>query len=206
MDKEEFERLVKEAEKNAPPMFHPVHERDEGAWFPSNDAASIASIISHTWEDIQCLFAIRRKSNNDYENRLLFKYIVIELRSLIEQLEKLQSIIFHLIKGGSKDKIQNGYVSEKEAEEIKALFKEYHSVKNVLEKDIISIRNSIGAHRGNHPWTNIMELWDKLEPEMFRPLFSVIPPLFDCIVKLDIYDWSRMPIDGGIEICCSGLN
>jgi hypothetical protein len=205
MDKGKFEKLVKEA-KNAPPMFHLVHERDEGAWFPSNDAASIASIISHAWEDIQCLFEIRRKSNNDYENRLLFKYIVIELRSVIEQLEKLQSIIFHLIKGSPKDKMPDGYISEEEAEEIKALFKEYHSVKKVLEKDIINIRNSIGAHRGNHPWTNIMELWDKLEPEIFKPLFSLIPPLFDCIVKLDIYNWSRIPKDGAIEICCSGLN
>lgn len=206
MDKEEFERLIKEAEKNAPPMFHPIHERDDGAWFPSNEAGSIASIISHTWEDIHSLFKIRRKSKTDYEKKLLFKYVVIELRSVIEKLEKLQSIIFTLIKNNSTKAMPSGYISEDEAKEIKVLFKKYHSVKKDVEKDIIDIRNNIGAHRGDQPWVNIMELWDKLDPEIFKPLIIVIPELFELITKLDIYDWTRIPEKGSIEICCSGLN
>lgn len=206
MDKEEFERIMKEAEKNAPPMFHPVYERDKGAWFPSNEAASIASIISHTWEDIHCLSKIRKNSKTDYEKKLLFKYIVIELRSVIEQLEKLQNIIFLLIKGGHNEKDPNGYISPEEAENLKLLFKKYHSAKKNFEKDIKDIRNTIGAHRENQPWSNIMELWDKLDPAIFKEVFVVVPELFGCIVKLDIYDWTRIPEDGLIEICCSGLD
>lgn len=206
MEKEEFEQSLKVAEENAPPIFHPIHERDKGAWFPSNEAGSIASIISHTWEDILCLFKIRKNTKTNYEKKLMFKYIVVELRSVIEQLEKIQGIIFTLIKGESKDKIPSGYISEAEAEEIKALFKKYHEIKKDVEKDIIEIRNKIGAHRGSQQWTNIMELWDKLEPKTFEPLFVIIPELFDVITKLDIYDWTRIPEDGSIEICCSGLN
>jgi len=74
------------------------------------------------------------------------------------------------------------------------------------EKDIIDIRNIIGAHRGNHLWVDIMEFWDKLEPETFRPLFNTIPELFEALIKLDIYDWTRIPEEGSIEICCSALN
>lgn len=206
MKKEEFEKLLKEAEDNAPPMFHPVYERDKGAWFPSNEAGSIASIISHTWEDILCLFKIRKNTKTDYEKKLVFKYIVVELRSVIEQIDKIQGIIFTLIKGASKGNVPSGYISEAEAEEIKSLFKKYHGIKKDAEKDIVEIRNNIGAHRGSQPWENIMELWDKLEPEAFKPLFAVIPELFKAITKLDIYDWTRIPEDGSIEIYCSGLN
>ncbi len=206
MDKEEFEKTVKEAEEKAPPMFHPVRKRHDGAWFPSNEAGSIASILSHTWEDMQCLFKIRRKRKSDYEKKLLFKYIIIELRSVIEQLEKMQSIIFAITKGGSKGKTPSVHILETEAEELNVLFKKYHSTKKSIEKDIIDIRNNIGAHRGNQPWKNIMELWDKLEPKTFEPFFIIIPELFELIIKLDIYDWTRIPEEGAIEICCSSLN
>lgn len=205
--KEDIEKAFNEAEKNAPPMYHPIHERSNGAWFPSNEAASIGSLISHTWEDIQTVFKIRSKLKGGYEMRLLFKYIVIELRSIVEQLERLQGIIFHVIKGEPKHNLPSGYISEEEAKKTKELFNKYHSVKKHLESDLISIRNNIGAHRGTHPWNDIVELWDKLDPDKFKELFVVIPELVNYLVKLDIYDWTRNPgDDGSIEICCSGLD
>ena len=206
MNKEKFESLVAATEMNAPPMFHPIYERNKGAWFPSNEAGSIASIISHTWEDILCLFKIRNGSKTDYERRLIFKYIIVELCSMIEQLEKLQGIVFTLIKGETKDKLPNGNISASEVNEVKVLFKKYHTTKKEVEEDAVKIRNNIGAHRGNQPWIQIMEQWDKLEPETFKPLLVVIPELFGVLIKLDIYDWTRIPEDGTIEICCSGLN
>lgn len=42
--------------------------------------------------------------------------------------------------------------------------------------------------------------WDKLGPEAFRPLFEVVPELFERIISLDIYDWTRIPEEGVIEI------
>lgn len=206
MNREELDRLLEEAKRNAPPMFHPVHERDKGAWFPGNDAATIASIISHAWEDIGALLKLRKEVNLDYEKKLLFKYVIIELRSIIEQLDKLQSIIFCIIKGGDSNETPSGYISPEESEQVKLLFKKYHQVKYKIESDIISIRNNIGAHRGSYDWKNVIDLWDKLEPDSFKELFEVLPELFNYLVKLDIYDWTRIPRDGSIEICCSGLN
>jgi hypothetical protein len=206
MNEEEFERILEEAEKSAPPMFHPVHERADGAWFPGNDAATIASIISHAWEDIGVLLKLRKEVNLDYEKKLLFKYIIIELRSVIEQLDKLQSIIFQIIKGGDSNEVPPGYISLDESNQIKSLFKKYHQAKNKIEPDLVSIRNNIGAHRGSYDWKNVVDLWDKLEPDSFKELFEVLPELFNYLVKLDIYDWTRIPREGSIEICCSGLN
>lgn len=121
--------------------------------------------------------------------------MTIELRSIIEQLEKLQGIIFTSVRGNLEKSIRIGQITNQEAEEIRSLFKKYHSIKKTVENDIIKIRNGIGAHRGNQP----ME-WDKLGPEAFRPLFEVVPELFERIISLDIYDWTRIPEEGVIEI------
>jgi hypothetical protein len=88
---------------------------------------------------------------------------------------------------------------------LKGLLKHYHSEKRLVERDLIAIRNNIGAHRGYHPWNEIIALWDKIEPESFRPLLEAIPRLFECVRNLDIYDWMCIPEKGTIQICCSGL-
>ncbi len=201
-----LQKLLEEAAANAPPMFHPVHERSQGAWFPSNEAASLAVLISHSWEDLHCVLDIRRRSKTEYEAKLLFKYAIIELRSIVEQLEKLQAVVFQVIAKSTGGGVLHGYISKEEEDILKKLFKDYYSAKRIVEDDLIAIRNKIGAHRGAHPWGEIMDLWDKIEPLSFLPLFREIPKLFEFLRKLDIYDWTRIPEEGVIEICCSGLN
>lgn len=206
MSIEDIEKAFEEAKKNAPPMFHPVYERSEGAWFPSNEAANVASIISHTWEDILCVIEIRKSVKNEIGKKLLFKYIIIELCSILEQLERLQQIIFQIIKGPTHDQ-SKGYISTDQSEEVTNLFRKYRSLKKHLEGDLKSIRNYIGAHRSTRrTWNDIMKFWDKLEPKNFMDLFIFLPELFEYIRKLDIYDWGRIPEEGVIEICCGGLN
>jgi hypothetical protein len=202
----DLEKSLEEEAINAPPMFHPVHERSEKAWLPSNEAASLAVLISHAWEDLDCLLTIRGERNGEQERRLLFKYALVELRSIVEQLEKLQSIIFQVADNRTDRANLHGRISKEEEGELRILFKEYHSIKKLVEDDLVAIRNKIGAHRGVHPWNEIMALWDKIEPESFRPLFKIVQKLFEHLRKLDIYDWSRIPEKGTIEICCSGLN
>jgi hypothetical protein len=199
---ETMKALLQEAQNSEPPMFHPIDERSVGAWFPSNEAAGLVVIISHAWEDLILLAGIRNKSTQDRERRLLFKHALIELRSILEQFEKLQSLSFQTI--NSRKKENCCYISESEIAKLKVVLKEYHSRKRLVEHDLLAIRNSIGAHRGAHPW-EIIGLWDKLTPDVFRPLLRIIPRLFEVIRKLDIYDWTRTPEKGTIEIYCSGL-
>lgn len=203
--KVDLQKILDECAKNSPLMFHPVHERSDNAWFPSNDAAQILMTISNAWEDILCISKIRNNAKTDYEKKLLFKYTLIELRSIIQQIEKLNAIIFRIIANKGNDSELHGYISEEEEKILKTHFKNYHTSKNKVDKDIIEIRKKIGAHRDPEEYWNICNLWDKLEPELFRPILLEIPLLFENIRKLDIYDWTKIPEAGTIEINCSGL-
>lgn len=205
MDKKDIERAITNARKNALPVFHPFCERSEKAWCPGNDAGIVATIISNTWEDIRLLSQIRNKSKNDYEKKLLFKYVIVELRSIIQLMDKLQGFIFLIINEDQENK-HNGHISSEEAKELRILFKKYHLIKNKVDSDIIDIRNTIGAHRGCHPWTEIINNWDKLDPDLFLELLTFLAEIFNYIKELDIYDWIRScDDDGSVEIICSGL-
>jgi len=198
--------LIAELEAAAaaePLIFHPIHERSERAWCPSNETACVLALIGHTWEDLLIIGDIRAKTDADRERRLLFKYALIELHSILEQFERLQSLIFETIR--TRQDANCCYISEREILELKTLFKQYHLEKRLVERDLIAIRNKIGAHRGYHAWNEIIGLWDKIEPEPFRPLLVVIPKLFECVRKLDIYDWMFIPEEGSVQIYCSGL-
>ena len=194
--------LLLEAANSEPLMFHPIDERGVDAWFPSNGAASLVVIISLAWEDLILLEDIRNKSIQDREKRLLFKYALIELRSIVEQFEKLQSLAFQIINSRKKENCCS--ISDNEIVQLKEVLKDYYSKKRLVEHDLSAIRNNIGAHRGADPW-EIIALWEKLEPGAFRPLLQIIPVLFEMIRNLDIYDWTRASEKGTIEICSSGL-
>lgn len=204
MNRDQLKDSLEEAANIEPLMFHPIDERSSKAWFPSNEAASLVVIIAHAWEDLALLENVRCKSTQDLERRLLFKYAPIELRSIVEQLERLQSIVFLVIANRAEGRM-GGRISKHEESELRVMFREYHSIKRLVENDLLAIRNKIGAHRGAHPW-EISGLWDALKPDSFRPLLRIIPNLFEVIRKLDIYDWTRIPEKVTIEISCSGLN
>lgn len=190
---------------NAPPTFHPVHERDPGAWFPGNNAASLLIHISHTWEDILRLSEICRRANDAYDKKLLFKYILVELRSLLMLLDKLQPIILKAPTFGPNEKPAWRSISQDEMSKAKKLFKQYHRARSKVEADVLDVRNKIGAHRDTDSWQEIIKLWDKLSPESFLKLFESIPPLFEHIKDLDLYEWNRIPGGGGIEILGSRI-
>ena len=202
----EFQKILDECAKSTPLMFHPVHERSENAWFPSNDAAQLLMTISNTWEDILTISKIRDQVKTNYEKKLLFKYVLVELRSIIQNIDKLKSIIFQIITNKGKDSKLHGYISEDEERTLKIHFKKYHAYQNKVDRDIIDIRKKIGAHRDYQEYWNIINLWDKLDPETFKSVIMEIPILFEIIRKLDIYDWTRIPETDTIEIICSGLN
>lgn len=204
--KMDLQKILEECAKSSPLMFHPVHERSDNAWFPSNDAAQLLMTISNAWEDILSISKIRDNVKTDYEKKLLFKYVLVELRSIIQQIDKLNSIIFQIIANRGNDSELHVYISEDEERILKIHFKKYHISKNKVDKDIIDIRKKIGAHRDHQEYWNVCNLWDKLDPELFKTILLEIPVLFEIIRKLDIYDWTRIPKDGTIEIICSGFS
>src|SRR4030065_1655165 len=123
--KKHLGKILNECLNNEPEVFHPVHNRGNNTWFPGNDAARILMTISNAWEDILALSKIRITLDTDYKKRLLFKYTLIELRSITEQIKKLHSIIFSTIKGNGKEIDQLGYITKEEKESLIKHFKNY---------------------------------------------------------------------------------
>lgn len=73
------------------PTFHPIHERSQDAWFPGNESASLLIAIQHAWGDIERLSKLKKQTSDPYDKKLLLKYIVIEVRSLIVLMNRLQA-------------------------------------------------------------------------------------------------------------------
>jgi hypothetical protein len=182
------------------PTFHPIHRREDGVWYPSNEAASLLVHISHVWDDILTLKRIMQDREDETERRLLFKYILIELHSILNPLSRLHTIVMKATERKKGQPPPYRSISSEEKEIAKKLFKAHNVAKNRIESEISDIRNDIGAHRGLQPWDRVIRLWDSLETSRFVELLETIPPVFNFAKDLDLYDWSRIPEEGGIEI------
>ncbi|MFZ5534307.1 MAG: hypothetical protein ACOY5H_12485 [Pseudomonadota bacterium] len=191
---------ILEDSQNTAPTFHPIHERSNRAWYPGNEAASLLIMIATIWEDIETLAKTRAAMPDDHTRKLLMKYVIMELRSLMEVLDRL---IGHVMKAevSSRD-TSPPYRGLTQSEHVstKRVFKEYSSAKKATETKIIHIRNNIAAHRGNIEWPQVMRFWDAVSIETIEPVLNVVPKLFEHVKELDIYEWNRQPADGVIEI------
>jgi hypothetical protein len=194
---DELDEII-EAGRSAPPTFHPVHERDTSAWFPGNEAASLLLQVQHIWEDLLHLSDIRIETSGDYRKKLLLKYVVIEVRSIIQLIDRLQSLVMKTPTFNPREKQGWREITEEEREESKLLFAIYNAEKHSVSKKIRNVRNEICAHRGNLNWQEVMSFWDAITPELVNPLLATVPALFNHLKELDLYDWNRSYEDGSI--------
>jgi len=194
-----IEELFAEAEKDNK-TFHPVDGRAGLVWFPGNLAAGLAVQTTHIWGDIVHLIKIRRPQRDEYRRKLLLKYIVIELRSLIEVMDRLQGEVMKaaVIEPG-KERPWRG-LTLIESEEAKRLFKEYSIAKKSAQPLLLEIRHNIGAHRENLDWQQTIKLWDSMSESLIRPLIDVLPRVFAHVKELDLFEWNRSHEDGSFEV------
>jgi hypothetical protein len=191
----------------APPgVFHPIRESPADAWFPGNEAASLAVQCSHIWEDILCLTKVRAVTSDKYAGQLLLKHVVVELRSLLEVFDRLQSHVMRadVCEPGASNPWR-GLTSEEHAR-ARALYKEYAGAKRQTERSIIDIRDNIGAHRGNLNWQQVQLFWSLVTVETIAPLLEVVPRVFELVKDLNIYEWNRSFPDGSIAILGSRIH
>ncbi|GEM_PF-2112600 len=183
-------------------VFHPVHLRNPEAWFPGNEAASLLLQSQYIWEDILHLADMHRKTHDGYRKKLILKYVFIELRSLLEVFDTLQGNVMKATVFDPADRANRPYrgVTQAENQHAKELYKAYTTAKAATEQAIIQVRNNIGAHRGNVNWQEVMHFWDAISMTTIQPLLDSIPPVFEYIKELNIYEWNRIPREGTIEI------
>jgi hypothetical protein len=200
----DLDELLRCTSKN-PPTFHPAHERSESAWFPGNEAASLLLQCRYIWDDIESLAEIRGNIKDAHTRKLLVKYLIIEIRSLIEVLDRLQA---HVMKADVfNPETESAYRGLTYAEHAKAkeLFKAYSRAKQETERLIIEVRDNIGAHRGNINWQQVMKFWDQVSIETVSPVLKVVPDVFETIKEFNIYEWNRYLPDGAIEFVGSRI-
>lgn len=190
-------------------IFHPVWQRDPTAWFPGDEKTSALVAGEHIWDDICRLGKIRSQLKDQYDSKLILKYICIELRSLIEVMDKLQLAVMSAESYELGEKPLYRGISAEERDTAKYLWKNYSKAKKQVETDLINIRNKIATHRdfsydskpieGVTGWNLAMLLWDKLELKLFEDLLAAIPPAFNHAKDLKIYEWNREPKPGIVE-------
>ncbi|GAA6169404.1 hypothetical protein [Sessilibacter corallicola] len=186
------------SKRKEPKTFHPVKDRSGQAWFPGNEAASLVVQLRHIWEDISEIHKIYEKQTDEYVRKLLLKYVVIELRSLVEVFDRLQAIVMKTSIFDPNERQGWREITQEEHDQAKSLLKEYSKAKSSSIKSIIGIRNEVGAHRGNLDWTEVMKFWDKIEPDTVNPLIDVFPRVFDYIKSLDLYEWNKT-LENGVH-------
>lgn len=112
-------------------VFHPVWRRESNAWFPGNEKTSVLIAGEHIWDDIQRLCMIRSQCKDDYNRKLMLKYICMELRSLIEVMDKLQSAVMSAEVYEVDTKPLWRGISTQERDTAKKLWKKYSTAKKM---------------------------------------------------------------------------
>jgi hypothetical protein len=194
-----IEELITEAAKHNR-TFHPIDAPTGLVWFPGNEAAALAIQSTHIWDDIIHLIEMRSSQGDKYRRRLILKYVVVELRSLMEVTDRLQSHVMKAPVIGLETSTPWRGITLEERREAKSLYKEYSLIKKKSEALIIGIRDNIGAHRGNLDWRETGSLWESISVDQIQPLLDILPRVFAHIKELDIFEWNRTPEDGVIEI------
>ena len=190
-----------ENQEKGTPAYNPVYRRTSDSWYPSNRAADLLVHLNHIWGDMVKLSEIRLQHKDDsVAEKLLFKYVVVEFRSLLEPLKELQTIIKKsepLVMGRPAP---YRYVTKAERQNCQAAFKQFWKDVRVVEADLYKIRNDIGAHRGLHPWHHVEELWEKIDADRFVPIMNSFLAVWKAIEHLNIYDWSMCFGDNSFSI------
>jgi hypothetical protein len=191
---------IGDIDEGVTPTFHPIWQRTPGAWLPGDNAASLLVAGQHTWEDIERLFVIRGRGEDAYDRKLLLKYIVVELRSMVQVMNDLQAkVMTAAVYTGGERPLYRG-ISKTEREAARELWAAYSKARKAVESDILALRNKIGAHRDTTDWNVVMSLWDKLDTVLIEGLMKTIPPAFNHAKELNIFEWNRGPRPGVVEI------
>lgn len=185
------------AGKNPTPRtFHPVHERGSDAWFPGNEAAVLVVQIGHVWEDIAHLKALYDSQDDKYRKQLVLKYVVIEVRSLIEVFDRLASFAMKAPVFDPSERQGWREITKEEREKTASLLKEYSTAKSKVANTITRVRNEVGAHRGNTNWEEVIRFWQAISPDLVNPILETVPPALDYIKELDLFEWNRTVREG----------
>lgn len=191
------------SEQTPPPgeeIYSPLSQRNPLAWYPHNDGADILVRIRHIWFDMLALQSIIQSRQKAEERHLLLKYFVIELRSLFQAMDDLARFVNTSPNRQGCSSGHSTYPQEKA--EANQLFKVYGAAVKKVEKDVLAIRNKIGAHRDALEWPEMVALYDKLMQggAVYKEVTDSIPPIIAYVAALDLFAFSRSTKSDTVEV------
>lgn len=179
-------------------VYHPVRESHTESWFPGNEAARILVQADHVWEDIGIMCGLYKQQKDDYTKKLLIKYAIIEVCSIIDLVDSLQTIAFKAPTSEIMHLSRSLLPSEREAALVK--FKNFNKMKSDHQKALNSIRNRFAAHRSDKDWDLERLCWAQLSPSFIDPIIKVVRESMMFVRTLDLFEWNRTYDDGSFEI------
>lgn len=169
------------------PIFNPISARGEDYYHPSNEAARLLVQVQHIYEDIEGYFSILSKMSDSHERLLIGKSIITECVSLDKALRQLVNVIL---------REQSGYeISNGDSLTIRSLWRTYKAESKKSMTVFKDVRNKIAAHREMLPLAAISGIVDKVDFRAILHFLSPVPPLFNFIKELNVYEWTKVELD-----------
>lgn len=182
------------------PVFDPLQRQIEEVWFPGDEPTSLLVSGQHIWEDILRMLGLRKRCKDDYERKLLLKYVVLETVSMLAVMDGLQRAVMTAeVYTPPEPPLYRGISDEEKAEALE-LWTAYSNAKKAVGSELTQIRNKVAAHRDVSNWRLAMDLWDKVDPSLVEALLFAIPPAFNHSKELNIFEWNIRHDDGTITI------
>ena len=164
-------------------IYDPFGERGPTFYHPANEAAVHLIAIQLIYRDIEKLLNMYKESKDSYTERLLAKYIIIEILSIDSYIINLAN---RIISG------QTGYEIEPNAlTRAKELYKQYKNIRKKKWHDLKTIRDKLAAHRDQLDLITISKLWDKIDIKAISEIVNSIPPFFNFLKDLNVYCWTK---------------
>ena len=172
-------------------IYDPFRTQTEDDWYPANDLARNLLLLRLRWEDITALAAIRSRTQDTDERKLLTKYLALEIFALHDIVKRVQSLVFQ-----PDADMAHPEVLPRLRKTMRAYNREFREFSGLFTK----VRNQLVAHSKDLQPTEIKELWDRLEPGALEPILRVMPTVFECLRDVGLDVWSKSGTRGTIRL------
>jgi hypothetical protein len=178
------------------PTFDPLQGKTDDVWFPGNESATLVVSGRQILQGISRLLTLRGHCKDDYEQKLLLKYVILEVVNMLEVMDGLQKAVMTAEVYDPPVPALHRGISRQDKEKALLLWTAYSAAKKPVGPVLDLIRNKVGAHADVSNWHLWMELWGKIDPTLFAGLLEAIPPAFWHAAELNIHEWSVSHDDG----------
>lgn len=194
-------------------LYHPGKE-DPQAYRPGNELASEYTALRVLWTNFATLNQKAKQESDSFSRKLTLKSAVVELRSFIDALPRLGTLIAKVPAHDGQLPRTFVCLTQGEREGFEKKSKALNKAKNQLFTTLTKVRNGVGAHmsqprlRGfasvkpkeEASWQELEDLWQLLEPRMFLGIGEAAESFLSCVQHLPVFEFYRFETPKRIRV------